>query len=108
MGSAFGEDIVWILDSYSKGCVELWGREKGLTRVSAACPPTFFMRLDDPASHLEMIEGLESRYKMEDCSFRTIYGTFQGYRIFASRKVAEKIEKQTRYEAQLYVRFNST
>ncbi|OYV15086.1 MAG: DNA polymerase I, partial [Methanosaeta sp. NSM2] len=93
---------MWILDSYSKGCVELWGREKGLTRVSAACPPTFFMRLDDPASHLEMIEGLESRYKMEDCSFRTIYGTFQGYRIFASRKVAEKIEKQTRYEAQLY------
>ena len=97
-----GEDTVWIFDSYSKGSVELWGREKGLTKVSAACPPSFYIYLDDPSAHVEMIEGLESRYKIEDCSFRTIYGTFQGYRIFASRKVAEKIEKQTRYEAQLY------
>ena len=36
------------------------------------------------------------------CSFRTIYSTFQGYRIFASRKVAEKIEIQIRYQTQLY------
>jgi DNA polymerase, archaea type len=35
-------------------------------------------------------------------AFRTIYGALEGYRIFASRKVAEKIEKQARYEAQLY------
>jgi DNA polymerase I len=60
------------------------------------------MHLNDPAAHRDMIEGLESRYKIEECSFRTIYGTLQGYRIFASRKVAEKIEKQTRYEARLY------
>jgi DNA polymerase I len=93
---------MWIFDSYSKGCVELWGRERGLTKVSAAYPPSFYMYLDDPASHLEMIDGLESRYRVEDCSFKTIYGTLRGYRIFASRKVAEKIEKQTRYEAQLY------
>jgi DNA polymerase I len=49
-----------------------------------------------------MIEGLESRYKVEECSFRTIYGSIQGYKIFASHNVAEKIEMQTRYEAQLY------
>lgn len=51
---------------------------------------------------MEMVEGLESRYKVEECGFWTIYGTFQGYSIFANRKVAEKIEKQTRYAAQLY------
>ena len=93
---------MWIFDSYSKGTVELWGREKGLTKVSAAYPPSFYMHLHDPAAHLDMIEGLESRYKVEECSFRTIYGILQGYKVFASRKVAERIEKQTRYEARLY------
>jgi hypothetical protein len=75
---------------------------KDWTKVSAAYPPSFYMHLDDPTSHMEMIEGLESRYKLEDCVFRTIYGNLQGYRIFASHKVTEKIEKQTRYEAKLY------
>ena len=31
-----------------------------------------------------------------------IFGTFEGHRIYASRKVAEKIEIQTRYAAELY------
>ena len=48
----------------------MWGRERGLTKVSAAYPPSFYMHLDDPASHLEMIEGLESRYKIEDCTLQ--------------------------------------
>jgi DNA polymerase I len=94
--------IMWIFDSYYRGFVELWGRENGLTRTSAAYPPSFYMHLNDPPAHLEMIEGLESRYRVEDCSFRTIFGTFQGHRVFAGRKVAEKIEIQTRYEAELY------
>ncbi|VVB69197.1 Uncharacterised protein [uncultured archaeon] len=41
-----------------------------------------------------MIEALESRFKAEECSFRTIFGTLRGHRIYASRKVAEKIEIQ--------------
>ena len=86
---------MWIFDSYYKGCVEMWGREGGLTKVSAASPPAFYMHLKDPHAHWEMIEGLGSRYKVEECTFRTIFGTLQGHRIFASRKVAEKIEIQT-------------
>ncbi|VVB68980.1 DNA polymerase 1 [uncultured archaeon] len=93
---------MWIFDSYYKGCVELWGRERGLAKASAAYPPSFYMYLKDPATHREMIEALESRFKAEECSFRTIFGTFQGHRIYASRKVAEKIEIQTRYAAELY------
>jgi hypothetical protein len=50
-------------------------------------------------AHLDMIEGLESRYRVGECSFNTIFGFFQGYKIFASRKVAEQIEKQTHYAA---------
>jgi len=86
---------VWIFDSYYKGCVELWGRERGLTRASAAYPPSFYMHLKDTAGHSEMIEALESRFQAEECSFRTIFGTLRGYRIDASHKVAEKIEIQT-------------
>jgi DNA polymerase I len=93
---------MWIFDSYFKGCVELWSRERGLSKTSVAYPPSFYMHLKDPSAHWEMIEGLESRYKVEECSFNTIFGSFKVHRIFASRKVAEKIEKQTRYAADLY------
>src|SRR5512136_22820 len=93
---------MWIFDSYYKGCVELWGRERGLSNVSAAYPPSFYMHLKDPQAHLDMIEGLESRYRVEECSFNTIFGTFNGHRIYAGRKVAEKIEIQTHHAAELY------
>jgi DNA polymerase I len=69
--------------------VELWSRERGLSKTSVAYPPSFYMYLKDSHAHWNMIEGLESRYKVEECSFKTIFGTFQGYRIYASRKVAE-------------------
>ena len=46
-----------------------------------------------------MIEGLESRYRVEECSFKSIFGTFQGHRIYASRKVAEKIENPIPFTA---------
>lgn len=103
---------MWIFDSYFKGCVELLGRERGLTKVSAACPPSFYMHLKDPPAYREMIEALESRFKAEDCSFRTIFGTFQGHKIYAGRKVAEKIEIQTTtgpsYTMWMYGRISGT
>ena len=49
-----------------------------------------------------MIQALESRFRVEECSFNSIFGTFEGHRIYASRKVAEKIEIQTRYAAELF------
>ncbi len=72
---------MWIFDSYYKGCVELWSREHGLARASAAYPPSFYMHLKDPATHWEMIEALESRFKADERSFKTIFGTLQGYKI---------------------------
>ena len=38
---------------------------------------------------------------MEECNFDTIFGKFEGHKIYANRKVAEKIEIQTRYAAEL-------
>ena len=55
---------MWIFDSYFKGCVELWSRERGLERISAAYPPSFYIHLKDPHAHWEMIQALESRYKV--------------------------------------------
>jgi DNA polymerase I len=49
-----------------------------------------------------MLEVLESRYRVEECRFRTIFGELEGYRIQAGRDVAKKIELQTRYAAELY------
>ena len=59
---------MWIFDSYFKGCVELWSRERGLERISAAYPPSFCMYLKDSHAHWEMIQALESRRKVEECS----------------------------------------
>ncbi|HOE46774.1 hypothetical protein [Methanothrix soehngenii] len=100
--SFLGRCIMWIFDSYYKGSVQLWGREHGLIQASAACPPLFYMHLPDPPVHRDMIEALESRFKNEECSFKTIFGTLEGHRIYAGRKVAERIEIQTRHQAQLY------
>jgi DNA polymerase I len=70
---------MWIFDSYYKGNVELWGRKRGLSKVSVAYPPSSYMHLKDPYAHWEMIEALESRYRVEECSLNTIFGTFLGH-----------------------------
>lgn len=95
---------MWLFDSYFKGCVELWGKEHGLSRASIASPASFYMHLKGSHAHayVEMIEALESLYGAEECRFKTIYGPLDGYRICAGRSVAEKIEKQTGYAAELY------
>ncbi len=93
---------MWIFDTYCKGAVHLWARDGGLVRSAAAQPPSFYLYLPDPASHRGMIEGLESLYRLEEATFCTIYGRREGYRIYADRCVAEKIEIQTRYAAELY------
>ena len=93
---------MWIFDTYYKGAVHLWARDRGLVRAAAVQPPSFYLYLPDPAAHRGMIEGLESLYRLEEATFCTIYGRREGYRIYADRCVAEKIEIQTRYAAELY------
>ncbi|KUK43478.1 MAG: DNA polymerase B [Methanothrix harundinacea] len=94
---------MWIFDSYHRGAVELWDRERGSTKpLTFRYSPSFYLYLEDPHAHWEMIEGLESRFKVEECSFDTVYGTLDGYEIWAGRDVALKIEKQARLQAQLY------
>ena len=60
------------------------------------------MHLPDLHSYWEMLEGLESLFRVEDCSFKTIYVNLDGWQIYAGSKIAEKIETKTRIAAQLY------
>jgi len=94
---------MWIFDSYHRGSVELWDRSRGSPKpFTFRYSPSFYLHLEDPHAHWEMIEGLESRFKVEECSFDTVYGPLDGYEIWAGRDVALKIEKQTRLQAQLF------
>ena len=93
---------MWIFDSYYKGGVHLWSRERGLVQTVVMHPQSFYLRLPDPAAHMDMIEALESLYGLEEVRFSTIYGQEEGYLIHADRSVAEKIEKQTRYSSELF------
>ncbi|MDD1761615.1 MAG: DNA polymerase I, partial [Methanothrix sp.] len=93
---------MWIFDSYYKGDVHLWSRKRGLAQTIVMQPQSFYLRLPDPAAHMGMIEALESLYRLDEVSFSTIYGQEDGYLIYADRSVAEKIEKQTRYSAELF------
>ncbi|AGK61389.1 DNA polymerase elongation subunit (family B) [Archaeoglobus sulfaticallidus PM70-1] len=55
----------------------------------------------DRHKHSALIEDLESRYRVEEATIRTIFGEKEGYRISAPRKVARLIEIQAP-EAELF------
>lgn len=93
---------MWIFDTYYKGGVHLWARDRGLVRTVAIHPQSFYFHLLDPPAYEGMIEAIDSLYRLEEVRFCTIYGQEEGYLIYADRSVAEKIEKQTRYSAELY------
>ena len=94
---------MWIFDAVAGQGAALWGKERGkVKRETIPLRPSFYLHLPDPHPHSEMLEALSSRYRVEECTFRTIFGPLDGYAIHAGRKVAEAIERQTRFSAQLY------
>ncbi|MDD1718721.1 MAG: type B DNA-directed DNA polymerase [Methanoregulaceae archaeon] len=94
---------MWILDTcYRDGRVEIWDRDGGLKHISVPYEPSFLLHLPDPHAHWEMIEALGTRYRVEECTFRTVYGEREGYRVAAGREVAEAVERESRFSAQLY------
>jgi|Deesub1362B_J571_1020462.scaffolds.fasta_scaffold02574_3 DNA polymerase I len=95
---------MWIFDVYAKGNnIHLWIRKGDRVRKDEVKYPGFFyLHLPDPSLYSEMIESIETRYRVKECNFRTIYGLLEGYRIYAGRKVAEQIEMQTKLSAKLY------
>jgi len=95
---------VWITDTCSRDGVEIWELTgEGATRHrTVPYAPSFYLQLDDHASHRELLEALEAGYGAEECTFRTIHGECDGYRVPAGREIAFAIERQTGFAAGLY------
>lgn len=94
---------MWIFDSRVRRRLEFWAKEGSSTRrIEVPFRPSFYLRLDDPHRHRELLEGLEERFPVEECTFRTIHGPVEGYRVEAGRRVAEAIERQAGFGAELY------
>jgi DNA polymerase I len=95
---------MWILDvcTTQKG-LDLWVKDGStVRRRSETYNPSFYLALADPHAHWQMLEDLESRYGACTCTFTTVYGPREGYCVWAGRRIAEGIEQQTRYAAELY------
>ena len=94
---------MWILDSaFRSGGVDLWHKEGSVQKCHHDYDPPFYLHLPDPDLHHGMIEALEVHYRAEPCTFTTIFGECEGYAVFAGRPVAEAIEQQTQFAAQLF------
>ena len=94
---------MWILDSaFRNGGVDLWHKDGSVQKIHYEYDPPFYLHLPDPDAHHEMIEALEDHYRAEPCTFTTIFGERKGYAVFAGRPVAEAIEQQTQFSAQLF------
>ena len=95
---------MWVLDAVPvRGGVDLWRKEGGRAeRLFVEVPPSFYLALPDAGAHWEMLEALESRHGAEPCTFATVYGERTGYAVHAGRKVAEAVEQQTRFAAELF------
>jgi len=93
---------MWILDSVSRGGIDLWYKDGSAKVIHHDYDPPFCLYLPDPDTHHEMLTALEEQYRAEPCTFRTIFGEYEGYNVFAGLAVAEAIERQTQYTAQLF------
>ena len=95
--------MMWILDSaFRSGGVDLWHKDGSVQKCHYEYDPPFYLHLPDPDLYHEMIEALEEQYRAEPCTFTTIFGKRKGYKVFAGRQVAEAIEQQTEFAAQLF------
>lgn len=94
---------MWILDTCARnGRVEIWEKGRNGRHHTFPAYPSFLMHLPDPHAHGDLLEGLESRFPVEESPIRTVYGILEGYRVHAGREVAALVEKQTHYEAQIF------
>jgi len=90
--------------------IQLWIKKKGeVKKVEFSYQPYFLLYLPDHHRYADMLEALASLYRVEECEFSSIYKKMQGYKVYCCgcgcgelRRVAEKIEKQTRFQAELY------
>ncbi len=97
-----------ILDCSPGRKVQLWTKnsKSRVRKTEFDYQPFFYLHLPDPHRFGDMLEELEATYAVEECEFSTIYQKMEGYRIYCRadkmRRLAERIESHTGFEARLY------
>lgn len=94
--------MMWVLDTAYHDGVDIWCKNGTITRQHHDYDPPFYLYLADNHAHHEMLDVLEERYRAKACTFRTLFGELDGFSVHADRAVAEVIEQQTQFEAQLF------
>lgn len=94
---------MWILDSaYREGGVDLWSKDGAVQRTHHPYDPPFLVHFRDPHANAGLIDALEDRFGAAACTIRTIGGELPGYEVHGDRRVAEAIEVQAQYDAELF------
>ena len=94
---------MWILDSWcGNGHAGFCGAGRGGRITREEYSPPFHLAFPDPARHWDLVEGLSEQYRVEECTFATVFGEAEGFSVFAGREVADAIERQSRQDADLY------
>lgn len=88
---------------YRDGCVLTWERENGkVTSRQVPWDRSFILDLTGAERHVDLLEGLSSLFRVDQCRFRTLRGEREGYRIHAGRDIADAVERQASRDAILY------
>ncbi|MDD1691551.1 MAG: type B DNA-directed DNA polymerase [Methanoregula sp.] len=94
---------MWILDSaYRNGGIDLWSKDGAVTKIYHPYDPPFLVHFHDPHAASGLIEALEDRFRAAECTVKTIFGELPGYEVYGDRRVAEALEAQAQYEAELF------
>ena len=91
-----------ILDVFpAKSGVNVWIKGKKTRRRLIKHEDSFLIHFPDEHKHAELIEDLETKYRVEEVTIKTIFGDKEGYKVFAPRRIAKLIEIQAP-EAEIY------
>lgn len=81
--------------------MNLWLKGKKARKRFIRYDDSFLIHFPDRHKHAELIECLETKYRVEETTFKTIFGDKDGYRVYAPRKIARMIETQAP-DAEIY------
>jgi DNA polymerase I len=85
------------------GNILTWERANGkVTSRSVPWDRSFILDLAGEERHGDLLDGLSSLFRVDECHFRTLGGEREGYRIHAGRDIADAVERQAARDALLY------
>ncbi|OPY39246.1 MAG: DNA polymerase [Methanoregula sp. PtaU1.Bin051] len=94
---------MWILDSWcGRGGVGFCDLDQGARIHREEYAPPFYIAFPDADRHGDLVEGLSGRFRVDECTFTTIFGKVAGYAVFAGQNAAGVIARQSGQDVELY------